>query len=102
VKIRQSSIPTTIFSKTVAEPYLQSFSRDYAIVQNAEVRTWNEEEAHMDADLYYALEDRLGGPVQGLVGGLHYIFKPSTQVLSKQCAIPKRRGEDPSALLVMK
>lgn len=84
-------------------PLIESFSSDYAIVQDATVRTWREDEAHMDAGLYKYLEEWLGEPIVGMIDGLHYEFIPSTQVLSKEVAIPKQnRAKDPSVLLVMK
>lgn len=69
---------------------LEPFSAGYALVRDATVQTWSEQEAHMDADLYDDLAFYLGEPVIGMIGGLHYNFRPSEQVLSDQCAIPRR------------
>lgn len=84
-------------------PDLVSFSSQYALVNGAEVRTWSEDAAHMDFNLYEALVDVVGEPVIGLVEGRNYEFTPSKQVLSNQCAIPDdRHRSEPSALLVKK
>lgn len=83
----------------------EPFSSRYCLVKNAEVRTWSDEEAHMDEGLYAYLARRYGEPVVGYVGGLHYAFKPSRQVLSNTAAIPERKHgskRDPSALLIQK
>lgn len=87
------------------EPERAPFSSRYTLIQNAEVRTWRENEAHMDERLYNALANRFGEPVVGYVGGLHYAFKPSTQVLANEAAIPADShgsSRDPSALLIQK
>jgi hypothetical protein len=68
---------------------LEPFSRDYDLVLDAEVHTWGEEEAHMDVEMYEELAFRVGEPIIGMVGGLHYQFKPSTQVLRDSCAVPR-------------
>ncbi|UBF20328.1 hypothetical protein HCTV-8_gp3 [Haloarcula virus HCTV-8] len=86
---------------TMAE--LENFSAGYALVRDATVQTWAEEEAHMDVDLYDELTYHLGEPIIGFVGGLHYQFRPSKQVLTDQCAVPRRnrgRRVGGSALLV--
>ncbi|UBF19076.1 hypothetical protein HRTV-17_gp3 [Halorubrum phage HRTV-17] len=84
-------------------PELTRFSRDYDLVLDAEVHTWREEEAHMDVDLYEDLALRLGEPIIGMVGGVNYQFRPSTQVLRDSCAVPRRfrgRRVSGSTLLV--
>lgn len=87
----------------MVEPQLESFSSGYSIVHNATVRTWNDEEAHMDVDLYEGIIKCIKKPVVGFIDGCHYMFKPSTQVLSGQCAIPRdNRGSDPSVLMIRK
>lgn len=81
------------------------FSAGYTLVRNADVRTWSEDETHMDVGLYSGLVREFGDPIVGYVGGLHYQFKPSREVLSGKCAIPKSshgRASDPSALLIRK
>ncbi|QRD99630.1 hypothetical protein VOLN27_3 [Halorubrum virus VOLN27B] len=69
---------------------LERFSRDYDLVLDAEVNTWREKEAHMDVDLYEDLALYVGEPIIGMVGGINYRFRPSEQVLSYQCAVPRR------------
>lgn len=87
----------------MAEPFLETWSADYWMVANAEVRTWSDDEAHMDAGLYERIAREIGGPVVGFIDGAHYHFKPSRQVLSNECVIPGTgRGSKPSSLLVCK
>jgi len=80
----------------------ESFSSSYEMVPDATVETWQDEEAHMDFRLYRTLARRFGEPVIGFIGGLHYQFKPSDQVLSGRCAVPAANHSDPSVLLIRK
>lgn len=73
------------------QPNLTPFSSSYALAPDVTVRTWNEASAHMDIDLYERLVEFLGGPIFGLVGGKRFQFQPSRQVLSEECAVPKKK-----------
>lgn len=87
------------------DPDYAPYSARYAIVRGAEVHTWSEDEAVMDYELFNALRDDFGAPVVGYVGGLHYAFKPTTQVPGNAAAIPESKHgsqREPSALLIQK
>jgi len=84
------------------EPETEPFASRYTLVRDAEVRTWREDEAHMDFEMYRALALRYGEPVVGYVGGLHYHFAPSDEVFRGECAVPAHNHSDPSALLIQK
>lgn len=94
------SIPTTGCSRRMANPYLEPWSRDYLMVGNANIREWNYQEAHMDAGLYNALVQRIGEPIVGMVEGIEYKFKPSTEVLSQECAVPNSYNDSDPTLLI--
>ena len=85
----------------MANPYIEPWSRDYAMVGNATVRTWNED-AQMDAGLYDFLVSRIGEPIVGFIEGQHYQFIRSNQVLSQECAIPSNSSISNPELLVMR
>jgi hypothetical protein len=85
------------------ELYLEEWSRDYFMVGNTEVRSWDEGEAHMDAGLYDFLASYVGEPVVGLVDGAHYQFKRSREVMAHECVIPEfSPGSGRPTLLVQK
>lgn len=87
------------------EPDTAPFSARYAMVRDAEVVTWGHDEAVMDYELFRALKQRYGEPVVGYVGGLHYAFKPVTDIRAHTAAIPQsKHGQttEPAALLIQK
>lgn len=71
-------------------PWIENFSRDYWMVCDAEVNKHEGDLALMDEDLYDDLVEAIGEPIIGFVGGLHYEFIPSRQVLADRCAVPRR------------
>lgn len=88
-----------------ADPVIESFSAGYAVVHNAEVRTWPENEAHIDEYLHDTIAETVGAPVVGFIDGMHYNLRPSRQVLSNQVAVPEKSGgrqSDPDVLMVQK
>jgi len=76
------------------------FSQEYRLVPDATVRTWAENEAHMDERMYEMLALRFGEPVVGMVEGLHYTFKPSNEVMGGECAVPRHNHDRPRSLLL--
>lgn len=84
------------------EPLTEPFSARYDLVCNAEVFTWPDEEAVMDAEMFEKLADRFGDPPVGFIEGLHYHFKPEASVPGASVAVPEDNHADPSALLIQK
>lgn len=85
----------------MADPFIQQFSRDYALVHNTEIQTWDSKDAIMDVGLYEWLASEFGEPLIGMVDGSHYEFTPTERILSQVCAIPAAgRAVEPSALLI--
>lgn len=68
----------------------EPFSAGYELVHNAEVHTYPEAEAAMDAEMFEALAERYGERFIGAVEGIHYQFKPETTVPGGAVAVPKR------------
>lgn len=83
--------------------YLEPYSDEYALVENATVRTWTNNRALMDYELYEQLGKHVSDPIVGYIDGLHYQFEPSEQVLYHECVVPERdEAVDASKLLVQK
>jgi gamma-glutamylcysteine synthetase len=83
----------------------EPFSAGYALIRGVRIDTWPEDEAVMDYELYRALKQRYGNPIVGKIGGIHYQFRPATDVLADSVAIPEHsHGKDASqaALLIRK
>lgn len=70
------------------------------MVGNTNVREWSDGEAHMDVVLYDYLVQNIGKPIVGMVEGIHYQFKPSTEVLSQECAVPNSYNDSDPTLLI--
>jgi hypothetical protein len=85
-------------NQIVTEP----FSAGYELVRNAEVHTYDEDEAIMDAEMLQRLEAQFGQPLIGYVGGLHYQFKPERAVPGNALALPETNHSDPGPLLVQR
>jgi hypothetical protein len=89
-------------AETDFNPVTESFSAGYDMVHNAEVITYDDEEAIMDYDMLEALEERFGRPLVGFIGGLHYQFKPERSIPPASVAVPKDNHDRPSSFLVRK
>lgn len=85
--------------------HAENFSRDYVIVQDAEVHAWPDSEAIMDEEMYAALARSFGEPIVGCVEGTHYHFRSERRgVPGMSAVVPERNheGAEPEALLIQK
>ena len=80
---------------------IESFSAEYDLVHNAEVHTYPEEEAVMDAEMFTAIAEQYGSRFIGKVGGLHYQFKPERTVPSGAVAVPEHNHRDGADVLLI-
>lgn len=83
-------------------PLTESWSAQYELVHNAEVRTTIGEEAVMDEEMMMSLFEHFGRPLIGLIGGRHYQFKPTRSIPHGYVAVPEATHDDPDALLIQK
>jgi len=83
-------------------PVTEPFSAEYDLVHNAEVHTYPEGEAAMDAEMFSALAEQYGERFTGAVEGLHYQFKPETTVPSGAVAVPKHNHRNGADVLLIR
>lgn len=84
---------------------LENWSRDYVLAPEIEVNRHRGDRALLDEAAYAKLRCRLGEPIVGYVGGLHYHFAPSNEVLADRAAVPRRNHKaesDRMSLLLAK
>lgn len=84
------------------KPITEPFSAGYELVYNAEVHTYPDEEAVMDFEMFKALARRYGEAFIGMVGGLHYQFKPERTVPAGAVAVPETNHDEPAVLLIQR
>jgi hypothetical protein len=82
------------------KPITEPFSAGYELVHNAEIHTYPDGEAAMDFEMFEALARRFGEAFIGMVGGLHYQFKPEQTVPAGAVAVPESNHDEPAALLI--
>lgn len=83
-------------------PLIEKFSAYYDLVYNAEVHTYPEDTAAMDREMFEALSQMFGEGFIGMVGGLHYQFKPEKTVPGGAVAVPRRNHDEPETLLIQR
>jgi len=86
-------------------PPYENFSAGYTLVTGVDVRTWTDDLAVMDVDLYESLGHIFGTPLIGYIGGQHYQLKPQRNgVPPDTVAVPKdnHRASEPDNLLIQK
>lgn len=101
--VRVITTLTSLMTNNTYNPVTLPFSGGYELVQNAEVRTYGDDEAIMDFEMLQSLEHRFGRPLVGFIGGLHYQFKSEKTIPAGSVAIPSdNHSNDPDALLIQK
>lgn len=68
---------------------LESWSRDYVLVNGIDVERQSGDLALMDEVLYRKLAQRVHPPLIGYIGGYHYDLKPSRALPTGRVAVPK-------------
>jgi hypothetical protein len=79
---------------------VERFSAAYDIVSNVDVYTLDQDEAVMDSELFKILSKHFGRNFLGMVGGLHYKFKPERSIPAESLAVPERNHDEPETLLI--